>query len=188
MDEQVWEDVCPGDIFGEPGFVLPRFWNVILLSLHAAKHLFVLLRWVSELHQLWDDAETDRRLILERSEQFGLIKSVSLSVAVCEHLLGDGSEATSSVPVDNALVSRLCRNVFGQPLSPLSAALLQLRLPGSIIGKVNRLATSLLLPTIIEKDLLPLPQPFRFLYYGLRPVRLLLKHGLDQPIARNRTL
>lgn len=188
LDGQVWEDVRPGDIFGASGFVLPRSWNVILLSLHAAKHLFVLLRWVSELHQLWDDAETDRSLIFERSEQFGLIKTVLLSVGVCERLLGARSKATLSVHVNNALVSRLSRNVFRQSLSPLSAALLQLRLPGSVTGKVNRLATSLFLPTRIEKDVLPLPQPFHFLYYGIRPVRLILKHGLDQPIAHNRTL
>ena len=187
MDEQVWEDVCPGDIFGEPGFVLPHFWNFILLSLHAAKHLFLLLRWVSELHELWDNPETDRSLILERGEQFGLIKTVLLSLGVCDHLLGTRSEATSSVHVDNALVTRLSRNVFRQSLSPISTALLQLRLPGSVAGKVNRLATSLFLPTIIEEDLLPLPQPFHFLYYGIRPLRLVLKHGLGQRMVTKRT-
>ncbi|MDP2895259.1 MAG: nucleotidyltransferase family protein [bacterium] len=187
LDEQVWEDVRPGDIFGASGFVLPRLWNVILLSLHAAKHLFVLLRWAAELHQLWDDAKTDQSMILEKSEQLGLTKTVLLSVAVCERLLGDGSEVTSSPHVDNALVTRLSRNVFRQSLSPISTALLQLRLPGSIIGKVNRLATSLFLPTIIEKDLLPLPQPFHFLYYGIRPIRLVLKHGLGQRMVTRKT-
>ncbi len=184
LDEQVWEDARRGDIFGASGLVLARSWNFILLSLHAAKHLFVLLRWTAELHELWHSADTEQDVVVKKSEEFDLKAQVMLAIAVCERLLGEDTKADSIA--DKGFVRRLSKNVFRRSLSPISAALLELRLPGSVAGKVNRLATSLLEPTIIEQELVPLPRGLRFLYHGIRPVRLMLKHGLERPAGWRR--
>lgn len=186
LDEQVWQAARPGNVFGASGLLLSPSWNFILLSLHAYKHLFVFLRWVAELHEVWNSPATDRDVILRKSEQIGLKREVLLSIGVSERLLGKGSKVASYV--NEALVRRLSRNVLGRPLSPISTQLVRLQLPGGIIGKIRRLAISLFAPTVMEQLLLPLPHCLRFLYYLIRPVRLVLKYALRQPLPPRQEL
>jgi len=182
LDEQVWRDVRSGDVFGSPGMLLPYSWNLILLSLHAYKHLFVLLRWASELYELWNRAGTRRDTILAKSEQIGMKREVLFSIAVCEHLLGKDSTERSGV--NNVLVRRIARGVFRKPRSPLSAELLRLQLPGSAIRKVYKFTTDVFAPVAVEGRLLRLPRWLHFVYYLIRPVSRAFKYVRRQPLAR----
>ncbi|NQT84539.1 nucleotidyltransferase family protein [bacterium] len=186
LDEQVWQAAHPGNIFGASGLLLSPSWNFILLSLHAYKHLFVFLRWVCELHELWRMASAEQVMILRKSEQIGLDREVSLSIAVSERLLGKVSDVSSSV--NNVMLTRPSGNMFGPPPSRLSQELLLWKLPGRAICKMRRLLAAVFAPTGIERRHLSLPRWLHFLHYLIRPVRLVLKYGLRQPLAPKQEL
>jgi len=186
MDEEVWEDVRPGNIFGASGVLLPPSWNFILLCLHAYKHSFILLRWAAELYELWNSVNADRDTILTKSEKVGVREEVVLSVAVCESVLGEGGKA--SVPADKVLVRKLSGNVFRQSLSAASAAFLRLRLPGSLVRKARCLTIDIFCPSPAEERLLPLPRCLRPLRYVIRPTRVAIRYGLERPLVHRQEL
>jgi len=63
------------------------------------------------------------------------------------------------------------------PASPLANALFPLRLFGRRSRKLRYLAHLLFVPTLTERRTLGLPSWLGFLYYLLRPVRLVSKWG-----------
>jgi hypothetical protein len=158
---------------------------LLILCMHGAKHLWKNLGWVCDVAELlrarpeldWDQVRREaRRLRGERLLRLG----VRLAEGVLRTPLPPdvAHEARRDAAV-RALAARVVPHLFDQVEwvpGGLQSVAFHLRLrerPGDAV----RFCLSLLVtPTLADWKAASLPRPLAFLYYGVRPVRLLGKY------------
>jgi hypothetical protein len=171
LTTEIWLDIIPMAVHGVPAFALSPEWEFLYLAVHAARHGFSPLKWLVDLDELSCRNAIDWGKVKERARRLGWEWAVQSSLSACSGLL------ETRLPA-----------VFARPATPMSArypaahssafqipreALFAIRLLNSRSQRLRFLAIRLFIPTPADGAWLPLPSQLFFLYYVLRPLRLI---------------
>ena len=173
--DQLWADARPGIVLGADAWALSPEWELLYLTLHAARHRWSALKWLVDIHQVCVRGRLDWEGVEDRALRFGLERVLHLTLGACRTLLGTPlpRELEGHAPPRRLRVLRGAPVTIGGWRETLSAVRLFSR-PADQLGYLGRL---LLRPTLAEWSMVRLPSPLHFLYYGLRPLRLGLASG-----------
>jgi hypothetical protein len=190
---------------------------LLALCAHGAKECWGKLKWicdVAELIRAYPNLDWDR--VLTQAKQLHSQRMLLLGVGLARELLGvrvpetvlaaiqsDGASAilpsvdrASRIAGGNralpALMQQVCSYLFeSQPgqSRQFSPTLLRLRVRDRISDQLQYFIWRLFVPNVRDRQLIVLPKPLSFLYYLLRPLRLLgEKLGLvHRPILGGRS-
>ena len=171
----LWTEARPQTCFGVPSFSFSSEWEPLYLSVHAADHEWEMLRWLVDIHQLASGGAIDWQRTVAKADQFELGLLTRQTLAVCTLLLG------TLLPAGMA-PAQLPRGVriFPQPPVPKETqeaafAFGHLRVLTRRLDKLRYVASIVFVPKLTDRDFVRLPASLAFLYYFIRPVRLVYK-------------
>ena len=175
MVDHLWTDARPGTVLGADAWVLSPEWELLYLAFHAARHRWSALKWLVDIHEICVRGSVDWAGVEDRAQRFGLELALHLTLGACRTLLDTPlpPDLEGHAPPRRLKVLRAAPVTVGGWLEALSAV----RLFSRPVDKVRYLGRLLLRPTLAEWSVVRLPSPLRFLYYGLRPLRLGLASG-----------
>ncbi len=170
MADTLWADARPATVLAVDAWALSPEWELLYLALHAARHRWSALKWLVDIHEICVRGRIDWSGVEDRAHRFGLERALHLTLGACRTLLGTPlpPEFEGHAPPRRLRVLRAAPVTIGGWREALSAVRLFSR-PADQLRYLGRL---LLRPTLAEWSLVRLPSPLRFLYYGLRPLRL----------------
>jgi hypothetical protein len=184
MVDRFWADARPGTVLGAPAWLPSPEWQLLYLAFHAARHRWGALKWLVDVHEICARGSLDWTRVDELARRFGLARALALTLGACRALLGTPlpPEHAAAAPPRRLRVPDAAPVVIGGWREAVSAAWLLSRSTDRV-----RYLGRLLQPTLAEWSLIRLPSSLRFLYYGLRPLRLGLASGRAMARAgRNR--
>jgi hypothetical protein len=171
--DDLWKEARPCTIFGAPAYSLTPEWELLFLSLHAANHHWQGLKWLVDIDQICSAQAIDWDRAKAKAGGLGLTSVVEQTLVACHKLFGTAvPKPFAARPLPAGV------RLFPAPASPfwaLRGAMIHYRLMRGVWQKLRWLAELCFVPTLAEQHLIPLPSPFTFLYYGLRPLRLTCK-------------
>jgi hypothetical protein len=159
---------------------------LLILCVHGAKHLWSRLLWVCDVAEIlrkereipWEPTRKQARRV--RGERMLLV-----GLALARHLLvaplpRDAARAIQADPVVSRLAAQVCARFF-QAAEPrpgaFTGSLFYLRVREHLRDGLRACLSLAVMPTEADWRALPLSPPFSFLYYLVRPLRLLGKYG-----------
>jgi len=185
MVEHLWADARLGTVLGADAWALSPEWELLYLAFHAARHRWSALKWLVDIHEMCVRGGLDWAGVEDRARRFGLERALHLTLGACRTLLGTPlppALARHAAP-GRLRVLRAAPVTIGGWQETLSAVWLF----SQPVDKLRYLGRLLLRPTLAEWSLVRLPSSLRFLYYGLRPLRLgltssraMVRAGLDR--------
>jgi len=170
--DDLWAEARPKTFFGVSARTLSPEWEVLFLAVHAARHRWQRLKWLVDIHELCAWGEIDWAKVRAKAEHLGWENMLHLTVSVC-HALFD-----TPIPAHLSrirLPSWIALFPEAPLLQPWQQAFLPLRLLPRPANRVRYLVNLLFLPTPTECRLVRLPTCLAFLYYPLRPLRMVGK-------------
>jgi hypothetical protein len=170
MVDHLWADARPGTVLGADAWALSPEWGLLYLAFHAARHRWSALKWLVDIHEICVRGGLDWTGVQDRARRFGLERALHLTLGACRTLLGTPLPPALArhAPPRRLRVLRVAPVTVGGWQEALSAV----RLFSRPADKLRYLGRLLLRPTLAEWSLARLPSSLRFLYYGLRPLRL----------------
>jgi putative nucleotidyltransferase-like protein len=173
--KELWAEARPQSFFGTPALSLSPEWEFLYLSIHAPDHEWQTLKWLADVHQLASLGSVDWQKVIAKAEHLELDLMIRQTLAASSLLLETPLPAGYSPAVLPAGV-RLFPHVPFPKGSPEAAfALGHLRVLKRPLDKVRYIATVLLVPKATDQDFVCLPSSLSFLYYFIRPLRLVFK-------------
>ena len=166
----LWAEARPKTFFGVPALSLSPEWELLYLALHAADHQWKLLKWISDIHEIQQLGLIDWQKLKNKAEQFELDLVVRQTLTACALLLGT-SIPTGLSPAGLPTKIRLFPDV-PFPAGTPHAAFSHLYVLTRPLDKLRCVANVVLVPKQADRDCLRLPTPLGFLYYVVRPPRL----------------
>jgi len=183
----LWNEARPCTVFDAPAYSLPPEWELLSLSLHAANHHWQGLKWLVDIDQICSAQPIDWDRAKAKADGLGLMPVVEQTLGACHELFGTVvPKPFAARPLPAGV------RLFPAPASALSGLrgpMVHYHLVPGVWQKLRCLAELCFVPTLAEHDLIPLPSPFTFLYYGLRPLRLTCKwawRSLPAMLSRDR--
>ena len=173
--DHLWAEVRRATVLGIDAWTLSPEWELLYLALHAARHRWSALKWLVDIHEICVRGGIDWAGVEGRAQRFGLERALHLTLGACRALLGTPLPPTLEGHLPPRRLSVLLASPVkvGGWLETLAAVRLFSR-PADRLRYLGRL---LLRPTLAEWSLVRFPSRLRFLYYGLRPLRLGLASG-----------
>lgn len=184
-EETLWAQSGLDDFEGTTIKTLTPEALLLSLCVHGAKHLWERLSWIADIAQLLEVSPgLDWTSLLERARRSGTERMLLLGLYVAHELL----DAKLPAPVaaqfqTDAEIAHLAGQIYSRLFAEGSEAsgmsgyfLFQLRARRRLRDKFNycRYVVS---PTEEDLTLLALPAPLSFIYYVLRPLRMLWTGG-----------
>jgi hypothetical protein len=167
---ELWSDAPRMAFRGVPAFALSADWEFLYLTLHAARHGLLPLKWLVDIDRFCSRCTLKWEKVKDRAKLLGWERAVQSSLSACATLLNtrvptlfSETAVPASVKLDSSTLSALQiprETLFG------------IRLLNSPWQKLRFLAVRLFIPTPADCQSVPLPSWFFFLYYALRPLRL----------------
>ena len=171
ITDQLWADAYPTTVFGAPAYALSPEWQILFLAAHAARHQWQGLKWLVDLHELYSAPNVDWEKLDKKAKQLGWQELLRISFLACHSLFETPIPAKY---LGGELPSWI--KLFPQSApAHLNGAFFATRLLQTRLDKLRYAARVLLIPTLAELRLVRLPKLLSFLYYPLRPVRLMCK-------------
>lgn len=192
--ERLWERLEPISLAATTVLNLPPEDLLLLLCMHGCKHLWERLRWICDVAEfIRVHQEIDWERVMDQAGSMGSERMLRLGLFLAHDLLG----ATLSDPVLRRVqADPVVKSVAGEVRPKLFADIPER--PGDVErlifyfrmrkGWRDRLGYSsgylvqylriALVPSAKDRALLPLPAFLSFLYYLVRPIRMVGKYGL----------
>ena len=152
-------------------------WELIYLSVHAARHRWQGLKWLVDIHEVCSRERLDWDVLTQKAERFGWRDVLALTLGACDALLD-----TPIPPRVGVVTPPPWMRLF--PASPVAPGrddtLFAARLFRPLGRKLGYLARVCFVPTLAERGLVSLPRLVFGLYFVLRPIRLLGRWIVDQ--------
>ena len=171
--DEVWADAQRISFRGVRAFALSAEWEFLYLAIMAHRHGGSSLKWYVDLDRFCRRRSIDSEKTSEKAKSLGWAAAVRSSLEVCSSLF--------ETPVGPAFRSTPPRHRVGVPRpSALPSPASNLFLFGLLdtpTRKLRYLAIRLFIPTLADSEFLPLPPSLFFLYYPLRPFRVIVKLG-----------
>jgi hypothetical protein len=168
--EEIWSDAAPKSFYGVSTFALSAEWEFLYLAVHASRHGGPSLKWLVDLDRLSSCAAIDWKKMSEKAKWLGWEEAVRSSLAACAALF--------DTPINPAFGLKTPRGSGAPPpvgFPSVSEILFSLRLLKTPARRLHYLAIHLFIPTLADCEFLPLPDSLFFLYYALRPFRVVGK-------------
>ena len=168
--EEIWSDAARKSFCGVPTFALSAEWEFLYLAVHASRHGGPSLKWLIDLDRLCSRGAIDWEKVSEKAKWLGWEEAVRSCLAACAALF--------DTPINPAFGLKAPRG-SGAPrpvgFPSVSEILFSLRLLKTPARRLHYLAIHLFIPTLADCEFLPLPDSLFFLYYALRPFRVVGK-------------
>ncbi|MFM2304381.1 MAG: hypothetical protein RLZZ135_1791 [Cyanobacteriota bacterium] len=179
---ELFEHCQPLSLLGTTVSTLAPEDLLLVLCVHGAKECWGKLKWICDVAELIRTyPNLDWHQVLLRANELHCHRMLLLGLGLAQQLLGARLPTTVLVAIQTdrtlpALMQQVCSYLFGaQPDQSLQIPSLLFRLC------VRDRAIDwlhfgwLLVPNVRDRHLVDLPQPLTFLYYLLRPLRILGK-------------
>ncbi len=188
--DELWDRAGTEILAGREVQALSLEDHFIFLCLHAAKHHWELLLWLCDVAELLDRRrdEMDWPEVLRRAGRWGAERRVLVTLILARQVLAIEipaplAERIAAQPAARRAAETVPAILPRAPDRPdrFGVDRLQLRLMERFRDRAYFLRPYLrrrLQPTARDRAWLPLPRPLGFLHAVLRPIRLLVDHGL----------
>lgn len=186
LDEKtLWENLHTDTFEGMQVNTLSPEDLLLSLCVHGAKHLWERLSWIADIAQL---LEVHPRLnwasLLERARRTGTERMLLLGVYVAHDLLGARlPEQIEGLWRDDPEIASLAQQIYARLFASESDVvgmhgyfMFQLKARPRLRDKLNY-CRYVISPTEEDLTLLSLPAPLSFVYYLIRPLRMLRTGG-----------
>lgn len=184
-EDSLWENPRTDTFEGTQINALAPEDLLLSLCVHGAKHLWERLSWIADIAQLLEvHPHLNWASLLERARRTGTERMLLLGVYVAHDLLGARlpAQAERALQADPE-IARLAELVYARLLAGGSDAvgmygyfIFQLKARPRLRDKFNY-CRYMISPTEEDLTLLTLPAPLSFIYYLLRPLRMLWTGG-----------
>jgi len=164
----IWADAVTTSFYGVSAFALSSDWEFLYLAVHAARHGRHSLKWFIDLDRFCSRVQLDWASIKQKAQRLGWEDAVRDSLLLCAELLGTPIDPVFSPTTSRRPSGRFDLTSVDVPGAPFSS----LRLLPTPAEKLRFLVIRLLIPTPADGRYLPLPPSLAFLYYLLRPIRV----------------
>jgi hypothetical protein len=174
----LWSETQPFQFRGSRIRVLSPEWELLYLAVHAANHQWQGLKWLIDIHDVCLSRSIDWDRLNNLAVRLEWNHILQLSLHYCKLLFGTPVPQTLSIDQlpgwapAASLYPRAERIRMG--FGPASVSF-RLHLLSRFSQKLAYIITVLFIPTGAEERLVHLPNVFSFLYYPLRPLRLLAR-------------
>lgn len=164
---------------------------LLILCAHGAKHNWERLAWICDVAELLRvHKNMDWEAVTNRAGTLGSRRCLFLGLFLARDLLGaslpdDISRRTNADPAVRFLAAHVREGLLSTTREG-NGDVYYLRLRERLRDVVPYILSRLpdyMAPSAKDRALLPLPAGLSFLYYPLRPIRLIWEHGL-RPLAR----
>jgi len=184
-EDSMWENLHTDAFEGMQVNALAPEDLLLSLCVHGTKHLWERLSWITDIAQLLEvHPGLNWASLLERARRTGTERMLLLGIYVAHDLLGarlpeQAGEALQANPEIVPLANQIYARLFAgesEALGMYGYFIFQLKARPRLRDKFNycRYAIS---PTEEDLTLLTLPAPLSFIYYLLRPLRMLWTGG-----------
>ena len=174
-----WTHSCETTALGIPMRTLTGEATFVYLCVHGSKHLWSQLGWLCDVAALARNPRAPSwPAVRQLAASIGATRMVALGCALASALLG-ATECDGFGAID-AHVRRLVSDVRARLFDDaptMSLPAFQLRVRNRFGDRVAYLAGIAAAPHAADVQFAALPRRARALYYVLRPVRLVAKHG-----------
>jgi Uncharacterised nucleotidyltransferase len=184
---ELWEGLEEITLAGKRLLVFSPARLLLILCVHGGNHCWLRLNWVCDVAELvrrnagldWQAATNDAR-------RWGCARILRLGLMLAHELLGLElpAEMMDAIARDET-AQRLARQSIrrltqypGSSLKPFEEPLFHLGMREQWTDRA-RYCRAMATPTVKDWSYLPLPASLSGLYYVIRPVRLLIDHGLN---------
>jgi hypothetical protein len=187
---QIWSEAVRKTFHGVPAFALSADWEFLYLAVHAARHGLTPLKWLVDLDRLCFSGTVDWEKVKEKASRLGWEAPVQSSLAGCAAFLDTPVPPLFPGPLFPGVLfsgplvpgndSRPARRTLTEKFHVPRPSALQIprevvfaaRLLRSRSQKLRFLLARLFVPTSADCRFFPLPASLFFLYYPLRPLRV----------------
>ncbi len=173
--DDLWREARHARFVGSPGYALSPEWELLFLATHLARHRWQGLKWLIDIHEVRVSAAIDWKMVSAKAAWLGWEDLLALTFGACRALLDTPVPAEIALRAPPRWLALFPADPA--PVSVLTNALLPLRLLGRRSRKLRYLAHLLFVPTLTERRALGLPRWLGFLYYLVRPARLVSRWG-----------
>jgi hypothetical protein len=181
----LWERLLPYTLAGHPVTSFPPEEMLMVLCLHGSNHCWIKLSWVVDIAQLIRRYPAlDWLHVLNLARRWHSQRMLWLALHLVHTLLDvelpEGVQRIIQADQEvEKLAEAICSRLFSREYCCFSAfeePILHLRMRERWLDRL-RYGWAMLTPTAKDIECLPLPQRLEFLYYLIRPARLLYEHG-----------
>jgi len=169
---ELWREAQPRTYFGVRALSLTPEWELLFLSVHAARHQWQGLKWLVDVHELCSHTAIDWATLKRKAIRLEWDNILEFTLSASHELCG------TVIPPDFSS-TRLPPWLQVFPVEPRgdgpSGTAFMLRLLRRPSQRLRYLTVALLIPTAADAQVLSLPSLFGFFYFPFRPLRLLSK-------------
>jgi len=159
---------------------------LLLLSMHAAKHRWVQLKFVCDIAEILAVPDLDWHFVLQEADDLGLKRALGTGVLLAQCLLGAvvPTKLARDLKIDRtakALAAQACTQLFAEPgerWGLQGGITCQLEIRERFRDRMKiflRYFLDKLKPSERDRWFLPMPKFLSVVYYFVRPVRLALE-------------
>ncbi len=171
----LWSEARPQIFFGAPGFAFSPEWEFLYLCVHAADHEWEMLKWLVDIHEVASSGSIDWPTTLAKAERLELGLVVGQTLAICSLLLGTALPDCAASASQPAGVRIFPHQPLAKDTQGAAFAFGHLRVLTRPWDKLRYMASVLFVPRLTDREFVRLPPWLGFLYYFIRPVRLVYK-------------
>jgi hypothetical protein len=171
---ELWHAAIRTHFLGAACYSLTPEWEFLFLAAHAARHQWQGLKWLVDIHAICTRGALDWMEVKTLADRLQWTELVQITLSIAHVIF----ETTVPAVFPHTRLPHWLQIFPLRRRSPgLGAVLFQVRLLKQPSHKLRFLSRACLVPTVAEEDWWPLSNRLSFLYYLLRPTRLLLKWG-----------
>ncbi len=167
------------------GSEVPQFSSedlLLYLCFHGSKHYWASLKWICDVAELiQSQPEINWEKVQQQAKKWRCDRMLYLGLLLARDLLQINfpDQLNQTIETDKmakVLAKQVKKSLFIEQLTETGKYIFIFRSRESLLDKFHYLFNILFTPTAKEWNFLPLPQSLSFLYYFIRPLRLLLKY------------
>jgi hypothetical protein len=194
--EELWQTLITVDLLGEQILALPPEALLLVLCVHGAKDAWERLEWVSGVADLIRrETKLDWDGVLALAEKTQSTRMLKVGLILATYLLGAPvlprirAELESDASLWRFAMTFMAPLTSADPMTwtAIERARSQIKFKDDLLQRLRFCLRLGLTTTPVDWAVLPLPQSLSFMYFLVRPFRLLKKYGAHA-IRRESTL
>jgi len=187
VSNEIWTEARATTFHGAPTCAFSAEWEFLYLAIHAARHGLSPLKFLLDIDRICRREDVNWEAVRQKAARLGWEQTVQSTLSACATLLEtpippalQTTEAHNPPQSIGAGQNRRAKVAPSLPdaehssLQILKETLFSIRLLPSPWQKLRFIASRTFIPTTADFRLLPLPESLFSLYYGLRPLRLIM--------------
>jgi hypothetical protein len=177
--QSLWKDITTIKMNSHQVPVLSLEDSLLMLTIHGSKHSWQLLKWVVDIAYLVAvHPEINWNILISKARQIGCLTMLGIGLVLAQFFCELDLQTTEEIEfLQSPRIQRLAKYFSDQILSGYSITKFQKRFNpiktlDSFSKKMRYIGYYAFTPKFKDLKTIPLPSRFYFLYYVLRPIRL----------------